>query len=130
MGVTGSTNSPLPAAMPFPVITALPTTLPKQAATWGTPNAKRWKDNGLRSARFTMEFSEEPACFRDPRTTQSYDESLFQTNDSVLNETDGILSTTVKITIVVVYMVVCVVGLVGNCLVMYVIIRKVCLHRK
>ncbi|KAJ8360929.1 hypothetical protein SKAU_G00174540 [Synaphobranchus kaupii] len=70
-----------------------------------------------------MEFPEEPADFRDPRTIRFYNESLYQTNDSVFNETDGFLPTSVKITIVVVYMVVCVVGLVGNCLVMYVIIR-------
>ncbi|KAI1890275.1 hypothetical protein AGOR_G00152070 [Albula goreensis] len=62
-----------------------------------------------------MELPEEAADFRD--------ETLFQTNYSVFNETDGFLPASVKITIVVVYMVVCVVGLVGNCLVMYVIIR-------
>ncbi|XP_074930314.1 delta-type opioid receptor [Gadus morhua] len=39
------------------------------------------------------------------------------------NLTDAFLPTGVKATIVVVYMIVCVVGLVGNCLVMYVIVR-------
>uniref|UniRef100_A0A667Y925 Nociceptin receptor n=1 Tax=Myripristis murdjan TaxID=586833 RepID=A0A667Y925_9TELE len=49
-------------------------------------------------------------------------DSIFQNNFSGYNETD-VLPTGVKVTIVVVYMIVCVVGLVGNCLVMYVIIR-------
>ncbi|XP_055078862.1 nociceptin receptor isoform X2 [Periophthalmus magnuspinnatus] len=42
---------------------------------------------------------------------------------SPYNETDTLLPTSVKVTIVVVYMIVCVIGLVGNFLVMYVIIR-------
>uniref|UniRef100_A0A3Q3KCT5 Nociceptin receptor n=1 Tax=Monopterus albus TaxID=43700 RepID=A0A3Q3KCT5_MONAL len=55
---------------------------------------------------------------------QIYNESLFQNNFSGLyNETDALLPTGVKVTIVVVYMIVCVIGLVGNFLVMYVIIR-------
>uniref|UniRef100_A0A8C9TQU8 Opioid related nociceptin receptor 1 n=2 Tax=Scleropages formosus TaxID=113540 RepID=A0A8C9TQU8_SCLFO len=44
-------------------------------------------------------------------------------NRSAQKEPDSLLPTGVKITIVVVYMVVCVVGLVGNCLVMYVNLR-------
>ncbi|XP_064154144.1 nociceptin receptor [Anguilla rostrata] len=70
-----------------------------------------------------MEFPDDPIGFRDPRHIRFYNESIFQNNFSAYNETDGFLSTSVKITIVVVYMIVCVVGLVGNCLVMYVIIR-------
>ncbi|XP_029012282.1 nociceptin receptor [Betta splendens] len=55
---------------------------------------------------------------------QLYNESFFQNNlSSPFNETDTLLPTGVKVTIVVVYMIVCVVGLVGNFLVMYVIIR-------
>uniref|UniRef100_A0A8C7ZIS7 Opiate receptor-like 1 n=1 Tax=Oryzias sinensis TaxID=183150 RepID=A0A8C7ZIS7_9TELE len=50
--------------------------------------------------------------------------SLFHNNFSNdYNETDTLLPTGVKVTIVVVYMIVCVIGLVGNFLVMYVIIR-------
>lgn len=52
-----------------------------------------------------------------------YNDSLFQNNFSAYNETDALLPTGVKVTIVVVYMIVCVIGLVGNFLVMYVIIR-------
>lgn len=53
-----------------------------------------------------------------------YEDSLFQNNfTDAYNETDTLLPTGVKITIVVVYMIVCVIGLVGNFLVMYVIIR-------
>lgn len=51
-----------------------------------------------------------------------YNDSL-HSNFTGYNDTDPILPTGVKATIVVVYMIVCVVGLVGNCLVMYVIIR-------
>ncbi|KAL7859834.1 hypothetical protein SRHO_G00149810, partial [Serrasalmus rhombeus] len=49
-------------------------------------------------------------------------ESLLQGNISALDDTDGLLPISVKITVAVVYLIVCVVGLVGNCLVMYVII--------
>ncbi|XP_030624456.1 nociceptin receptor isoform X3 [Chanos chanos] len=69
-----------------------------------------------------MEFPNESSGFVDPRL-RLYNGSLFQNNFSAFNETDSFLPTGVKITIVVVYMIVCVVGLVGNCLVMYVIIR-------
>ncbi|KAM7411177.1 hypothetical protein PAMA_021251 [Pampus argenteus] len=56
---------------------------------------------------------------------QLYNDSLFQNNfSSSYNETDDLLPTGVKVTIVVVYMIVCVIGLVGNFLVMYVIIRE------
>ncbi|KAM9341888.1 nociceptin receptor [Pholidichthys leucotaenia] len=55
---------------------------------------------------------------------QLYNDSLFSNNFSVnYNETDFLLPTSVKVTIVVVYMIVCIIGLVGNFLVMYVIIR-------
>lgn len=57
---------------------------------------------------------------------QSYNDSLFSGNFSGgSNQTEGLLPTGVKLTIVVVYMIVCVVGLVGNFLVMYVVIRSV-----
>ena len=62
----------------------------------------------------------------DLRALHFYNDSLlFQNNFSIgnNNETYAFLPTGIKITIVVVYMMVCVVGLVGNCLVMYVIIR-------
>ncbi|MED6288509.1 hypothetical protein CHARACLAT_027285 [Characodon lateralis] len=53
-----------------------------------------------------------------------FNDSLFHNNFSGgYNETDALLPTGVKVTIVVVYMIVCVIGLVGNFLVMYVIIR-------
>ncbi|XP_036389228.1 nociceptin receptor [Megalops cyprinoides] len=70
-----------------------------------------------------MEFPDDPAGFRDPRHIRLYNESLFPNNLSGYHDTDPFLPASVKITIVVVYMIVCVVGLVGNCLVMYVIIR-------
>lgn len=55
---------------------------------------------------------------------QLYNDSLFHNNFSNgYNETDALLPTGVKVTIVVVYMIVCVIGLVGNFLVMYVIVR-------
>ncbi|XP_053500011.1 delta-type opioid receptor isoform X2 [Ictalurus furcatus] len=50
-------------------------------------------------------------------------DSLLSRNMSDLDEEDDLLSTGVKTTVVALYCVVCVVGLVGNCLVMYVIIR-------
>ncbi|XP_056305949.1 delta-type opioid receptor [Danio aesculapii] len=54
---------------------------------------------------------------------QMFNDSRFQGNLSALDEVDEPLPRSAKITIVVVYLIVCVVGLVGNCLVMYVIIR-------
>ncbi|KAM9829499.1 nociceptin receptor [Syngnathus typhle] len=55
---------------------------------------------------------------------QLYNDSFFQNNfSSAYNETDALLPTGVRVTIVVAYMIVCVIGLVGNFLVMYVIIR-------
>lgn len=55
---------------------------------------------------------------------QLLNDSLFQNNfTGGYNETIDLLPTGVKVTIVVVYMIVCVIGLVGNFLVMYVIIR-------
>ncbi|XP_048873921.1 nociceptin receptor [Brienomyrus brachyistius] len=70
-----------------------------------------------------MEISDVPVGLRDSKQMRWYNETLLQTNFSVYNETDAFLPTSVKITIVVVYMIVCMVGLIGNCLVMYVIIR-------
>lgn len=52
-----------------------------------------------------------------------YNESYVESNSTDLGDGDEVLPTGVKITIAVVYMVVCVVGLIGNSLVMYVIIR-------
>lgn len=53
-----------------------------------------------------------------------YNDSFFQNNlSNPFNITDTLLPMGVKVTIVVVYMIVCVIGLVGNFLVMYVIIR-------
>ncbi len=69
-----------------------------------------------------MEFTKDPTGYADPRHFHLYNESLFQNNFST-NGTDSLFPRGVKITIVIVYMIVCVVGLVGNCLVMYVIIR-------
>ncbi|XP_060931110.1 nociceptin receptor isoform X2 [Limanda limanda] len=55
---------------------------------------------------------------------QLYNDSLFPNNfTGGYNETEALLPMGVKVTIVVVYMIVCVIGLVGNFLVMYVIIR-------
>lgn len=57
---------------------------------------------------------------------QLLNDSLFHNNFSGgYNDTDALLPTGVKATIVVVYMIVCVIGLVGNFLVMYVVIRWV-----
>ncbi|XP_012681548.2 nociceptin receptor [Clupea harengus] len=62
--------------------------------------------------------------FVDFRHFQLYNESLFHDNFTHSNETEeNFLPSGLKITIVMVYMIVCVVGLVGNCLVMYVIVR-------
>ncbi|KAL2104199.1 hypothetical protein ACEWY4_001067 [Coilia grayii] len=61
-----------------------------------------------------MEFFESSASL--------YNESYVQTNLSDFDDA-GVLPTGVKITIAIVYMVVCIVGLLGNSLVMYVIIR-------
>lgn len=49
--------------------------------------------------------------------------SLLSGNMSTLDGEDGLLPAAVQITVVALYCIVCVVGLVGNCLVMYVIIR-------
>lgn len=50
-------------------------------------------------------------------------DSLLSGNMSALDGEDGLLPAGVKITVVALYCIVCVVGLMGNCLVMYVIIR-------
>ncbi|XP_048879981.1 delta-type opioid receptor-like [Brienomyrus brachyistius] len=70
-----------------------------------------------------MDIPRGPADFGEPGRIQLFNGSAFPTNYSAYNQTDGLLPTSIKITIVVVYMVVCVVGLVGNCLVMYVNLR-------
>ncbi|XP_041112503.1 nociceptin receptor [Polyodon spathula] len=71
-----------------------------------------------------MDFSNAPAWFKEAILNQFLNDSSFM-NTSGYNFThEGfLLPIGIKITIAVVYMVVCVVGLVGNCLVMYVIIR-------
>ncbi|KAK3519461.1 hypothetical protein QTP70_029776 [Hemibagrus guttatus] len=71
-----------------------------------------------------MDFINESLGFGDPRRIPLYNESLFQNNFSEFNETDDLFPRSVRITIALVYMIVCTVGLVGNCLVMYVIISK------
>ncbi|GAA6070818.1 nociceptin receptor [Tachysurus ichikawai] len=71
-----------------------------------------------------MDSINESLGFEDPRHITLYNESLFQNNFSDFSETDNdLFPRSVRITIALVYMVVCTVGLVGNCLVMYVIIR-------
>ncbi|MFT7810846.1 nociceptin receptor-like [Arapaima gigas] len=72
-----------------------------------------------------------PVCFENNYSRArrvAMDAPLFNTtepraNGSAQNQHNSLLPTGVKITIVVVYMVVCVLGLVGNCLVMYVNLR-------
>ncbi|XP_076874540.1 delta-type opioid receptor [Brachyhypopomus gauderio] len=59
----------------------------------------------------------------DAVVVRLFNETLFQGNISAFEDTYGRLPASVRITIVVVYLIVCVVGLVGNGLVMYVIIR-------
>lgn len=68
-----------------------------------------------------MEFLNE--SFEDPRHFHLYNESLFANNYTGFTDVDDLFPRSVRITIAVVYMIVCMVGLVGNCLVMYVIIR-------
>uniref|UniRef100_A0AAR2IWR2 G-protein coupled receptors family 1 profile domain-containing protein n=1 Tax=Pygocentrus nattereri TaxID=42514 RepID=A0AAR2IWR2_PYGNA len=70
-----------------------------------------------------MELPEDLAGVPDTIALRLLNESLLQGNISALDDTDGLLPISVKITVAVVYLIVCVVGLVGNCLVMYVIIR-------
>uniref|UniRef100_A0A4W4FY78 G-protein coupled receptors family 1 profile domain-containing protein n=1 Tax=Electrophorus electricus TaxID=8005 RepID=A0A4W4FY78_ELEEL len=69
-----------------------------------------------------MEFPNDSMGFAD-LGHHLYNQSLLQNNFSQFNDTDYLFPRSVRITIAVVYMIVCVVGLVGNCLVMYVIIR-------
>ncbi|RXM91308.1 Nociceptin receptor [Acipenser ruthenus] len=71
-----------------------------------------------------MDFSNAPDWFKEAILNRFINDSSFM-NMSGYNFThEGfVLPIGIKITIAVVYMVVCVVGLVGNCLVMYVIIR-------
>ncbi|KAF5909043.1 delta-type opioid receptor-like, partial [Clarias magur] len=64
--------------------------------------------------------------FMDPSNIHlNNNESLFQNNFSEFNDADDLFPRSVSITIALVYMIVCMVGLVGNCLVMFVIIRSV-----
>ncbi|KAG2461792.1 OPRX protein, partial [Polypterus senegalus] len=71
-----------------------------------------------------MDFPNIPFGFKDPILNRLLNDSSFHFNMSGYNfTTEGPLPIGIRITIVVVYMIVCVVGLVGNCLVMYVIIR-------
>lgn len=70
-----------------------------------------------------MEFANN-VMLADLENLQFYNDTFFPSNlSNPGNETDTLLPTGVKVTIVVVYMIVCVIGLVGNFLVMYVIIR-------
>lgn len=61
----------------------------------------------------------------DGLDSMGYKMALHLLNDSMsaLDGEDGLIPAGVKITVVALYCIVCVVGLVGNCLVMYVIIR-------
>ncbi|KAI4878658.1 hypothetical protein NFI96_019365 [Prochilodus magdalenae] len=70
-----------------------------------------------------MELPEDLSGVPDTVALRLLNESLLQSNISALDGTDGLLPISVKITVAVVYLIVCVVGLAGNCLVMYVIIR-------
>ena len=65
-----------------------------------------------------MLFRSDSLDFVDPRRLDNGSH-----NGSDPDDDDDLFPRSVRITIAVVYMVVCVVGLVGNCLVMYVIIR-------
>lgn len=69
-----------------------------------------------------MEFSED-FLLAQLGHLQFDNESIFQNNFSGSYNDTALLPMGVKVTIVVVYMIVCVIGLVGNFLVMYVIIR-------
>ncbi|KAF5906717.1 delta-type opioid receptor-like, partial [Clarias magur] len=70
-----------------------------------------------------MELSDGVDSVGDEIAHQLPNYSLLSGNISALDEEDGLLPAGVKITVVALYCIVCVVGLVGNCLVMYVIIR-------
>ncbi|KAA0707221.1 Nociceptin receptor [Triplophysa tibetana] len=70
-----------------------------------------------------MELMDELSGVRDALVQQMLNDTLLQRNLSAMDDEDGPLPTSIKITVVVVYLIVCVVGLVGNGLVMYVIIR-------
>lgn len=72
---------------------------------------------------FRMELMDELSGVRDALVQQMFNDTLLRRNLSAIDDADGPLPTSIKITVVVVYLIVCVVGLVGNCLVMYVIIR-------
>ncbi|XP_051518074.1 delta-type opioid receptor-like [Myxocyprinus asiaticus] len=70
-----------------------------------------------------MDLCDELTGDRDTLIQQMFNDTLLQRNLSVPDVEDGLLPKSIKITVVVVYLIVCVVGLVGNCVVMYVIIR-------
>lgn len=70
-----------------------------------------------------MELMDELSDVRDALVLKMLNDTLLQRNLSAMDDEAGPLPTSIKITVVVVYLIVCVVGLVGNCLVMYVIIR-------
>lgn len=70
-----------------------------------------------------MELSDGLDSDVDKLAPHLFNDSIFSGNMSALDEEDGLLPTGVKITVVALYCIVCVVGLVGNSLVMYVIIR-------
>ncbi|XP_051947725.1 delta-type opioid receptor-like [Xyrauchen texanus] len=70
-----------------------------------------------------MELCDELTCDRNTLVQQMFNDTLLLRNLSVPDVKYGLLPTSIKITVVVVYLIVCVVGLVGNFLVMYVIIR-------
>ena len=72
-----------------------------------------------------MEFAEDLVLARFSHLPLYNDSSFLYNFSGAYNETDvtDLLPMGLKVTIVVVYMIVCVIGLVGNFLVMYVIIR-------
>ncbi|KAK3547276.1 hypothetical protein QTP86_017785 [Hemibagrus guttatus] len=70
-----------------------------------------------------MELSDGLDSAADKIALHLLNDSILTANMSALDEEDGLLPTGVKITVVALYCIVCVVGLVGNSLVMYVIIR-------
>ncbi|GAA6107219.1 delta-type opioid receptor [Tachysurus ichikawai] len=70
-----------------------------------------------------MELSDSLESVGDKIALHLLNDSILSGNMSALDEEDGLLPTGVKVTVVALYCIVCVVGLVGNCLVMYVIIR-------
>lgn len=70
-----------------------------------------------------MELSDRLDSITDKTSLHLLNNSLLSGNMSAMDGEEGLLPAGVKITVVALYCVVCVVGLVGNCLVMFVIIR-------